>query len=40
MQIRHVGLMVLAVMNLHRLRVDVWLERVIAVRKCRQAVRH
>src|SRR5471032_2094107 len=39
-QIRHVGLVVLAVMNLHRRLVDVGFERVGRVRKRRKCVSH
>ncbi len=39
-EIRDVGLMMLAVMNLHGLRVDVWFERVWSVGQGGQRVGH
>src|SRR4051812_19885587 len=39
-QVRHVSLMVLPVMNLHRLRVDVRLERSEVVRELGKFMRH
>ena len=39
-QIRHVGLVMLAVMNLHRLRVDVRFERRKVVRQRGQCMGH
>ena len=38
-QVVHVGLVMLVVVQMHGLGVDVWLERVVGVRKCRQSER-
>ena len=39
-QVGDIRLMMLAVVNLHRLRIDVRLERIVRVRKCRKNVGH